>query len=416
MQESGIVNLNAKRRNIIVAGVKLGMSFQVAQRKLQALFGIRGLVHAENNGSKAIYCQDILKSRADEELFVRLCYVFNSKQKLERIAIQTNDKEFVSPFVAKLKGLCYPQGAPAMRENTFDGKRYAVEVYEKSWMRPTLYDISIRRKRIDSETREEYALAIGALFVVALICFTAYQLFTAPPPTRSKGPVVENVSTDSMFLADDDSIAFVDEGDPAAGADYANADYEIDEIFAEFDRKMQNNSRNHGAAKTGARQNRPSAQPAYTETKWNNGDMPYASFFGRGRWDSDSESKLTVSNYTDCDAVVILKTASDKVIRHVFLKKKSSYAIERIPEVNCIMNTMFGNHWNSDKENGEGNPRGGFMDDVHFSASEWRDSFSFSTSIEGDYIVYPTYSVTLHTVPNGNFHTRTSEEEEFFKK
>ncbi len=408
MQESGIVNLNATRRNIIVAGVKLGMSFQVAQRKLQALFGIRGLVHAENNGSKAIYCQDIRKGRADEELFVRLCYVFNSKQKLERIAIQTNDKEFVSPFVAKLKGLCYPQGAPAMRENIFDGKRYAVEVYEKTWIHQTLYDISIRRKKIDSEAREEYALAIGALVVVALICFTAYQLFTAPPPTRSKGPT----ATDSS----PDSIAIIDESEPAASADYGNRKHGHDESFAEFDRRMRNHFREQEAADANAGQNRPSAQPAYTETKWNNGDMPYASFFGRGHWDSDSESKLTVSNYSNCDAVVILKTASDKVIRHAFVKKNSTYTITLIPEVKCIMNVMYGNHWNTEKDNGDGNPRGGFMDNVHFSVSEWRDSFSFTTSVEGDYIVYPTYSVTLHTVPNGNFHTRTSEEEEFFKK
>ncbi|MBD5184665.1 MAG: hypothetical protein HDS97_07225 [Bacteroidales bacterium] len=54
-----------------------------------------------------------------------------------------------------------------------------------------------------------------------------------------------------------------------------------------------------------------------------NGGMPFANWFGHGKYDKNSLSTLTISNQSDLDAVVILQSAKG-VIRHCFINNHSS--------------------------------------------------------------------------------------------
>ena len=147
---------------------------------------------------------------------------------------------------------------------------------------------------------------------------------------------------------------------------------------------------------------------------YSNGQMPYADWFGRGRYDKNSLSQLTIDNYSTADAVVLLADANDDVVRHSYIRRNSSYTIKGIPEGNYIMKVMMGNRWNSLKNNGRSLPKGGFMDNVSFSKSSWKDEFNFYPVYADEGIDYPTYSVTLHGVKNGNFQTSKSSSSDFF--
>lgn len=77
---------------------------------------------------------------------------------------------------------------------------------------------------------------------------------------------------------------------------------------------------------------------------------------------------------------------------------------------------MQGNDWNVLKDNGANCPHGGFTNNVSFSKSSWKDPFDFTPVYDEEGIDYPTYSITLHTVRNGNFKTQSSSASEFFSK
>lgn len=157
------------------------------------------------------------------------------------------------------------------------------------------------------------------------------------------------------------------------------------------------------------------AQDAVNIKYFKNGDKPYANWFGKGRYDRNSLSSLTISNQTDCDAVVILYSASGNVVRHSFVKKHSSYTMTQIPSIKAIIKVMQGNDWNTLKDNGSGYPQGGFMNDVSFSSSSWNDPFEYVPREDDEGVNYPSYSITLHAVPNGNFQTSGSSSDEFFE-
>ena len=54
------------------------------------------------------------------------------------------------------------------------------------------------------------------------------------------------------------------------------------------------------------------------------------------------------------------------------------------------------------------------MKNVSFSKSKWKDSFDFIFEKDDDGINYPTYSLTLHKVKNGNMSTEKINKESFF--
>lgn len=158
-----------------------------------------------------------------------------------------------------------------------------------------------------------------------------------------------------------------------------------------------------------------SSQPGYKETIFQTGDIPYSSHFGNGEYDDKSLSKLIIENFSDKSAVVLLETVDNIVIRNIFIQHGDSFTMKHIPNSKCIIKVMFGNSWNSSKNNGEYFPNGGFMKNISYMQSRHDDLFDFTPIIHTDRVEYPTYSITLHTVKNGNLRTQSIDEEEFFK-
>jgi len=157
----------------------------------------------------------------------------------------------------------------------------------------------------------------------------------------------------------------------------------------------------------------PIEDNAYEETIYKTGDSPYSNYFGRGRYDSNSLSKLVVENYSDANAVVLLENSSGVVIRNVYVEKGEKYTLNRIPEGIYQTKVMYGNSWYSEKNNGANFPKGGFMRDERFSKSE-EGLFKYIFEETYDGVSYPSYSITLHRVLNGNMETKPISKSEFF--
>lgn len=158
-----------------------------------------------------------------------------------------------------------------------------------------------------------------------------------------------------------------------------------------------------------------SDRSTYNETTFQTGDIPYKDAFGRGLYNKNSLSELELINHSLKDAVVLLCDAEDKVIRNIFISHGDTYIMKKIPKSICIVKVMQGYSWNSDKDNGENFPKGGFMQDVSYSKTDWGDAFHFvPESVEGGYS-YPTYSLTLHKVENGNMNSEDISQDEFFQ-
>lgn len=155
-------------------------------------------------------------------------------------------------------------------------------------------------------------------------------------------------------------------------------------------------------------------EETYTETVYSTGDIPYASVYGKGRFDNNSLSELVITNYSSSEAVVLLVNMLDVVVRNVYIKNGSNYTMKRIPEGYYIVKVMYGNSWNGQKDNGAGNPKGGFMKNVSYSETSYKDRFDFRFDYSGDNISYPTYSMTLHKVTNGNLNTKNISKGDFF--
>jgi hypothetical protein len=117
----------------------------------------------------------------------------------------------------------------------------------------------------------------------------------------------------------------------------------------------------------------PSENITYKETKYKTGDSPYASYFGyggkKGQFDKNSLSKLTIINHSSKEAVVLLEKTNGFVVRNVYISNNSQFTLTNIPEGYYRIKVMYGNSWNSEKNNGSNFPKGGFMKNVSFSKS-----------------------------------------------
>lgn len=150
----------------------------------------------------------------------------------------------------------------------------------------------------------------------------------------------------------------------------------------------------------------------YYVTNFDTGAIPYEDYFGYGQFDDKSLSELTITNYSSTDAVVLLETLDGDVIRNNFINTGDVFTMKQIPSCTCKIKVMFGKSWNSKKNNGHDSPSGGFMDDVSFMEAD--DIFFFNALIEDKRIKYPTYSITLHKVENGNMQTTPISQDSFF--
>jgi curved DNA-binding protein CbpA len=162
----------------------------------------------------------------------------------------------------------------------------------------------------------------------------------------------------------------------------------------------------------------PSENITYKETKYKTGDSPYASYFGyggkKGQFDKNSLSKLTIINHSSKEAVVLLEKTNGFVVRNVYISNNSQFTLTNIPEGYYRIKVMYGNSWNSEKNNGSNFPKGGFMKNVSFSKSKDNDLFDYTFEESYDGISYPTYSITLHKVRNGNMQTESISKDDFF--
>lgn len=152
----------------------------------------------------------------------------------------------------------------------------------------------------------------------------------------------------------------------------------------------------------------------YKEVKFSTGDKPYVSYYGKGKYDTSSLSKIIFINYSQNDAVVFL-VEYGCVIRNNFISRGDSFTMNFIPKGEYTIRVMFGNSWNPNKDNGSGYPKGGFMKNISFMKSKDYDTFDCCPEETYDGINYPTYSVTLHKVENGNMNTELINKSEFFK-
>lgn len=159
-------------------------------------------------------------------------------------------------------------------------------------------------------------------------------------------------------------------------------------------------------------------EPAYKETVFQTGDCPYSDYYGYGggigQFDKKSLSELKILNYSNSESVVLLETVQGVIIRNVYIKNNSEYTMTNIPEGKYRIKIMYGNSWNSEKDNGRGYPKGGFMKNVSFSKSKDNDLFDFIFEESYEGISYPTYSITLHKVKNGNMQTERISKDDFF--
>lgn len=160
------------------------------------------------------------------------------------------------------------------------------------------------------------------------------------------------------------------------------------------------------------------ANITYNETTYKTGDSPYANYYkhkkGIKYFDKESLSKLTITNYSSKEAVVLLESANGIVIRNVYIKNNDQYCLTNIPEGYYRIKVMYGNSWNSEKNNGINLPKGGFMQNISFTKSKDNDLFNYSFENTYNGISYPTYSITLHKVKNGNMKVENISKEDYF--
>ena len=152
----------------------------------------------------------------------------------------------------------------------------------------------------------------------------------------------------------------------------------------------------------------------YEEKTYYTGDIPYESYYGKGIFDKSSLSELKFINSSSTDAVVLLCMDDGEVIRHNYIKKNATFSMKDIPLGIYFIKVMFGNSWNPQKDNGERFPIGGFMKNVSFMKSTDNDTFNFVPDETYDGVSYPSYTVTLYKVQNGNLHTDDISQKDFF--
>lgn len=149
----------------------------------------------------------------------------------------------------------------------------------------------------------------------------------------------------------------------------------------------------------------------FTTISYSTGDRPYLSTYGKGKYDSNTQNSLLIRNGSSTDAVVFLERTNGKKVRHVFIARGDNYTMTNIPGGQYIVKIMQGTDWNPDKDNGEGNPKGGFMYSCSISKSEPYDPFNYPDPSTGR---YSQGEITLYKVQDGNMQTESINENDLF--
>lgn len=116
--------------------------------------------------------------------------------------------------------------------------------------------------------------------------------------------------------------------------------------------------------------------------------------------------ELKVENGNDEDAVVCLATSdSDETVRWFFVKAHSTARVRGIPAGNYQLTFTTGLNWIESEDSFTWHP----------TYSEFEHPVEFKEQRDSEGIQYHSFSVTLHSVPFGNVHTRTITREEFLR-
>lgn len=145
-----------------------------------------------------------------------------------------------------------------------------------------------------------------------------------------------------------------------------------------------------------------------------NGFSPYDKYFGKGIYDKSTSNYVEIDNQSNNDAIVLLVNAySNKKIRNEYVRKKSKFKMEYIPDGVYYLRSMSGNDWISNLKIGK--LRGGFTRERSISGnSDSKDWVKLGTTYansEGEYT--QGYRQTIHTVVGGNLKSEVLTEEEF---
>ena len=150
---------------------------------------------------------------------------------------------------------------------------------------------------------------------------------------------------------------------------------------------------------------------SFTTISYSTGDRPYQSTYGKGSYDSQTQNSLLIRNGSSTDAVVFLERTNGRKVRHVFIERGDNYTMTNIPGGEYVIKIMQGTDWNPEKDNGSGNPKGGFMYYCSISKSESYDAFEYPYPSSGQ---YGQFEVTLYKVQNGNMQTEAINENDLF--
>lgn len=139
---------------------------------------------------------------------------------------------------------------------------------------------------------------------------------------------------------------------------------------------------------------------------FNNGERPYEDWFGEGYFNANFNFRVIVENNTDYDAIAVLYSDEQKVIRHGYINKHSSYSFVGLPAMTGIVKFMHGNDWYKFRENGSDVPNGAFTQHLSFSVSKEKIKTNNSNKRS---------TIRINMDKNGNFSTTHSSANEFFK-
>ena len=254
-------------------------------------------------------------------------------------------------------------------------------------------DTTHERGQTDSVQKDTsvYQIVFGAIAVLMIIvliniCSSRNKSLSKPDNTitnRSTSTHTNQESANSIYSSKTD--------------DYSNSSY--NDIVNEDLSKYNFQSDNNGQVES------------YKTVQYKTGDRPYQSTYGKGSYDSETLNSLLIKNGSSTDAVVFLERTSGKKVRHVFIRKGENFTMSSIPGGEYIIKVMQGVDWNPERDNGSGNPKGGFMKSRSISKSESYDPFEFPYPSSGQ---YGQFEVTLYKVQNGNMQTETINENELF--
>jgi hypothetical protein len=120
--------------------------------------------------------------------------------------------------------------------------------------------------------------------------------------------------------------------------------------------------------------------------------------------DSGGLGQLQISNHTDNDAVLKLKTSVGRTtVRVVYVRKNGDVTVSRILPGDYVVQFATGQDWDASRR--------AFLRSRGFATFD--KMFFFSEEIVSDGTVYSEHQITLHAVPNGNMRKLAISAEEF---